>query len=58
MLLKVIRREIFHGGSGANGAIVRNRVIPVQGIRQDNPRSLPRFVEGEQRAVLANGLSS
>ena len=30
MVLKVIRREFFHAGSGANGAIVRDRVIPAQ----------------------------
>jgi len=58
VLFKVIRREILHGGRGANGTVVRNRVVPFQSVRQGDPCPFVRLVEGKQRPVLADGPAS
>src|SRR5262245_28515125 len=57
MLFEVVRCQLLHSRSGTDGSPIGDWIVPLEGIRQDDPCLLSSLVKGEQRPVLTDGLA-
>src|ERR1700748_941765 len=55
MFFEVARRELPHRWRVANGSVVGDRIVALQGISEKDAGALFRLMKGEQRSVLTDG---